>query len=200
MSTSRRRPGRSGGFDFTAHTERLCRDAVSRVPELRHIDIARVAIGFSQTRKAVEHGLYASLTPLRFAGGRTDTIRRGRTWRIQRLLDSSGQEMLYILRFYLPRYLELEFREKVSTIFHELWHIGPKFDGDLRRFGGRCYAHTGSQKHYDAHVSRLADRWLAMNPPEELYAFLRYGFRELVDRHGPIYGRRIAAPTLFPVG
>jgi len=104
---------RAKGFDFTWHARRLCQDTVTRLPELRHIDVSRVAIGFSQTRKAVRHGLHASLTPLRFAGGRTDTTRRGRTWRIQRLVDASGAEMLYIVRFYLPRFFELDFQEKL---------------------------------------------------------------------------------------
>ena len=107
--------------------------------------------------------------------------------------------MLYLLRFYLPRFLELEFREKVTTVFHELWHIGPRFDGDMRRFGGRCYAHSGSQRHYEAQVERLADCWLSMDPPETLYAFLRYDFRQLVERFGPVYGQRIAAPAVVPV-
>jgi predicted metallopeptidase len=190
---------RPKGFDFTLHARCLCQDAVTRLPKLHHIDISRVAIGFSQTRKAVRHGLYASLTPLRFAGGQTDTIRRGRRWRMQRLVDESGREMLYILRFYMPRFLDLDFREKLATVFHELWHINPHFNGDLRRFDGRCYAHSGSQRHYDAQVVRLADRWLSLNPPEQLYGFLTYDFRELVQRFGPVYGQRIAAPALFPV-
>ncbi len=187
------------GIDFTEHVRRLCQDAVTRLPELRHIDVGRVAIGFSQTRKAVRHGLFASLTPLRFAGGKTETVRRGRRWRVQRLVDESGHEMLYVLRFYLPRFCELDFREKVTTVFHELWHIGPRFDGDVRRFGGRCYAHTGSQKRFDAWVARLAEQWLSLNPPEDVYAFLRYDFRQLVERFGPVYGRRISVPSLLRV-
>ena len=63
--------------------------------------------------------------------------------------------MLYILNFYLPRFLDLPFREKLTTMLHELWHIGPKFDGDVRRLGGRCFAHGSSQKQYDAHVEAL---------------------------------------------
>lgn len=195
----RRDPPHPAGFDFTAHMRRVCEDMVGRVPELGHIDLGRVAVSFSQTRKAVSHGLYASLTPLRFAGGRTETVRRGRRWGIQRLIDGAGQEMLYILNFYLPRYLELGFREKLTTIVHELWHVSPQFDGDLRRFGGRCYAHSGSQKHYDAHAAALAQRWLAAGPAPAVYGFLQYSFRELAARHGRIFGRKIPTPKLFPL-
>jgi hypothetical protein len=107
--------------------------------------------------------------------------------------------MLYILNFYLPRYLDLPFREKLSTVMHELWHVGPSFDGDVRRFGSRCYAHGSSQKRYDAHVERLLDRWLALNPPEPLYGFLRLNFRELGARRGRVYGSKVPAPKLTPV-
>jgi predicted metallopeptidase len=196
---SRLRPRAATGFDFTAEMRRLCEDMVRRLPELGHIDLGRVALSFCQTRKAVRHGMYASLTPLRFAGGATEMVRRGRRWGIQRLQDSAGREMLYILNFYLPRYLDLEFREKLSTVIHELWHISPQFDGDLRRFRGRCYVHSGSQKQFDAYVGQLAERWLGLEPPETLYEFLRYSFRELAGRHGAVVGRKIPAPKLIPL-
>jgi predicted metallopeptidase len=197
----RRRLDRSSlqGFDFTQHVRRLCEDMVQRLPELRHIDAGYVAFSFCQTRKPVTHGMYASLTPLRFADGRTETVRRGRRYGIQRLCDESGREMLYLLNFYLPRYLNLGLREKLVTTIHELWHIGPRFDGDLRRFGGRCYAHSGSQKRYEARVERLTDHWLALDPPPALYEFLRDDFATLIRRHGAVIGRKIPAPRLIPL-
>jgi predicted metallopeptidase len=190
---------RQRGFDFTGHIRRLCDDLVGRLPELQHIDLSRVAISFSQTRKAVDHGLYASLTPMRFAGGSRQTLRGGRRWTVQRLVDESGREMLYLLSFYVPRFLNQSFRHKLTTVVHELWHVSPRFDGDLRRFGGRCYAHTGSQKQYDAQVDHLADRWLSLDPPAAVYEFLRYDFRQLVERYGRVYGAKIPTPKLIPV-
>jgi predicted metallopeptidase len=187
------------GFDFTLHMHRLCDDITSRLEPLRHIEMAEVAISFSQTRKATRHGMYASLTPMRFAGGKTHTVRGGRRWGVQRLYGRDGREILYILSFYLPRFLDLAFREKVSTVIHELWHIGPRFDGDLRRLGGRCFAHGVSQKHYDARVERLVDRWLSLTPPESACAFLQFSYRELSARHGRIFGRKIPAPKLIPL-
>jgi len=187
------------GLDFTLHVRRVCEDMVARLEVLKHVDVARVAVSFCQTRKAVPHGMYASLTPLRFAGGATETVRRGRRWRIQRLVDREGREMLYILNFYLPRFLDLPFPAKLATILHELWHIGPRCDGDLRRFRGRCYAHSGLQKRYDAHMASLAKKWLALGPPESLYEFLRHDFRALAQRHGRIFGQRVRAPKLIPV-
>ena len=83
----------------------------SRLPELAHVDVSRVAFAFCQTRKRVQHGLQASLTPMRFEGGAKTGQRYGRTYGVQPLLDEHGREMLYILSFYLPRFLETDFRE-----------------------------------------------------------------------------------------
>ena len=190
-------PHMRAGFDFTAHMRRLCDDLVARLPQLSHIDLDRVAIGFSQTRKPGRYGAHASLTPMRFEGGKAQAVRRGRRWEIQRLLSASGREMLYILSFYLPRFLELEFEEKVTTVIHELWHISPKFDGDIRRHEGRFYAHGQAGKH-DTQSRKLAKLWLSQNPPEETYRFLRFSFTDIQKIHGPIYGRRITAPKVFP--
>jgi hypothetical protein len=186
-------------FDFTAQMRLVCQDMIVRLPELAHIDLSRVLVCFKQARKRVPHGMFASLTPLRFEGGRPTTVRRGRPLAIQRLVDPAGREMLYILAFYLPRFMDLDFREKLITIVHELWHISPSFNGDLRRHAGRCYAHTGSQKQYDAAMDALAQRWLAAGPPEELWSFLAGSFDELATRHGPIVGMKIPRPKLIPL-
>jgi len=196
---ARRRRCDHAGFNFTFHMRRLCGDMVARVPELRHIELDRVAISFCQARKSVQYGMYASLTPMRFAGGRMQTVRRGRKWGVQRLLDDTGREMLYILSFYLPRFLQLGPHEKLSTVMHELWHIGPRFDGDVRRFGGRCYAHTPSQRQYDAQVEKLVNRWLSLNPPETVCGIIHDNFQQLVARYGGVYGQKIPTPKLFPV-
>ena len=175
---------------------RLCVDVTSRLPELGHVRMERVAIRFCQARKAVRHGVQASLTPLRFEQGSLYSRRRGQTWTIEPLYDAAGREMLYLLSFYLPRFLERSLEEKLSTVVHELWHIGPRFDGDLRRHPGRCYAHSHSQKQYDALIDQLTACWLALDPPGDLYGFLRYRFDELQRAHGAVFGQQIRTPTL----
>ena len=95
-----------------------------------------VAISFCQARKNVTHGLQASLTPLRFEHGATTGQRGSRRYSCQPVLDHNGLEYFYILSFYLPRFLNHSVEEKLSTLLHELWHISPAFDGDLRRHGG----------------------------------------------------------------
>jgi predicted metallopeptidase len=186
-------------LDISKRMRAICEDMVARLPELAHVDMSRVAVAFSKARKPVMYGTYASLTPLRFEGGAETGRRRGKLYRMQSLLDASGREMLYILRFCLPRFLDLDLREKLITVLHELWHISPEFNGDIRRHAGRYHAHTHSQAEYDAQMGALADRWLALQPPEELWEFLRLDFRQLAIRHGRILGVRIRRPRLIPL-
>ena len=94
----------------------LCEDMTDRVPELRHINMSLVAISFSQARKKTTWGMYASLTPLRFENWSANTrSAMDVSWAVQKVVDSSGREMLYILNFYLPRFLEMGFEGKLST-------------------------------------------------------------------------------------
>ena len=188
-----------GGFDFTCHMRSLCADLVRCLPDLQHIDLARVAISFARARKRGPCGMQASLTPLRFDGGSLVGVRQGRRVTLQRIFAPGGAEMLYVLTFYLPRYLDLALREKLETVLHELWHIGPRCDGDLRRYGGRCYAHSRSRAEYDAHIASLADRFLAMRSPAESCELLQFGFAELCRRHGRIRGAVIRRPKLIPL-
>jgi hypothetical protein len=188
-----------GPFDVTYHLGRLCADICARLPDLAHVDMRRVGLRFCQTRNRCRHGMQASLTPLRFAGGEALARQGARWWTIERLFDPSGRELLYLLSFYMPRFLNQSFREKLTTVFHELWHIGPQFDGDMRRHEGRCYAHGPSEREFHAAMDDLADRWLSFEPPPETYEFLAFDFAQLVGRHGRVCGTRIATPKLKPV-
>jgi hypothetical protein len=186
------------GFDFTFHAGRLCADLCQRLEELRHVDMSRILIRYCQVRRPGPYGLQASLTPLRFEEGRLQTRRRGRQWTIQRLYDAQGLEMLYLLSFYLPRFLNQSFDEKLATVIHELWHISPHFNGDVRRMPGRCYAHGRRENDFHASMHELSRRWLDQNPPLDAFVFLHHDFAELRELYGAIYGRQVATPRLLP--
>jgi len=191
----------SPGFDFSAAMERLCRDIAERLEEFSHVQMDQVAVTFAQARRRVPYGLQAKLTPMRFEGGSLTTSRYGRQWTVQRLYNRHGEnEYLYILTFYLPRFLDHDFREKMITIVHELHHISPSFNGDIRRHAGRYHVHSHSQKEYDALCETLVDDYLRLKPPAELLRFLRCDFRTLARRHGSVVGIRLPVPKLIPLG
>lgn len=179
------------GFNFSEHMRLICEDMTSRVAALRHIQMNRVGVGFCQARTgSVDYGVFASLTPLRCENGARTTLRRGRRYTLPQFFAPDGTEYLYLINFYIPRFLQRSFKDKLTTTVHELLHISPNFDGDIRRFGGRCYAHSGSQKNFDAYAEQLASLWLAMKPPVELYDFLHEDFRSLEAKYGGIYGTK----------
>jgi hypothetical protein len=199
-----RSPGNGGaarraGLDYTAQIRRVTECLIADHDDLRHVDLSRVAFSFSRARQRGVYGIYASLTPLRFEQGSPVGKRRGRRYTVQKLYDDRGVEMLYILSVYLPRFADLSLREKVITLYHELWHISPRFDGDIRRHPGRCYAHSHSKAEYDEHMGRYADAWLQGASAGEHLEFLQCDFDALHKRHGRLFGTRIPRPKLIPV-
>ncbi len=200
MTHSSKRPGKlSRSFDYTAAISKVCEDICFRVPELGHIDMSRVAISFSQTKHSAPFGVFATTTPLRFKFGETRMHMKGKDWMVQRCVRNDGVEYLYILYFYVPRFIELKLSDKLETIVHELYHVSPEFNGDLRRFQGRCFAHGSSQKQYDAVVRKFVDVWLKHDPPPELWDFLRLGYTEIVAQYGGVHGTKIPMPKIIPV-
>lgn len=185
-------------FDYTAAVGRLCGDICFRLQELRHVDVSRVAIGFSQTRHSAPVGVFATTMPLRFPSGGSVHTQHGHEWRMQRLVRSDGVDYLYLISFAVPRFIDLRLTEKLETIVHELYHIAPDFNGDLRRFRGRCFAHGSDQKKYDAIVRKLLDKWLRTDPPPEVWDFLQDDFATLEAKYGGVEGTKIPVPKIIP--
>ncbi len=189
---------RNATFDFTAAMAELCADICRHTPELRHIQAQQILFGFTQARNRRGHGLQARVTPLRFPGGHLVRHARGRLFQVQRFVVNS-EEMLYLMTFCLPRFLNQNFDEKFVTIFHELFHIGPKFDGDLRRHRGRYSLHTHSKANYDEGMAEYARDYLASGANPKLHAFLRLDFGQLRSRHGRVVGSVLPRAKILPL-
>jgi hypothetical protein len=185
-------------LDFTASVRRLLDDIVRRQPEWAHLQPSKILIGFTQASSRQLHGLQARVTPLRFAQGELQRRRRGFVYQIQRYVHDHN-EFLYLLTFCLPRFLDQDFDHKMVTLFHELYHIGPAFDGDLRRHEGRYHLHSHSKCAFDRQASDFARRYLAENPDPRLSAFLRLNFEQLCQRHGKVTGVVVPRPKLIPL-
>lgn len=154
----------------------LAADLCRQLPELRHIDPRRLLFCLSRSRAAGEHGIYARIAPLRFAGGKRELTRRRlwrqRTWRMPEL-HHGGHEILYLIYLMVPRFLRLPPRQKLATLVHELYHVSEHCDGDIRRFPGRNFAHGRSRQHYERTVDALVENYLALHPPAALLAPLQ---------------------------
>lgn len=186
------------GFDFTGAMRRLCEDVVAQTPELSHVVMPQVEVAFAQARRRVLHGLQAKLTPLRFEAGSLVTYRGRQRWTVRRMFRGEV-EILYILTFYLPRFLDQPLSEKLITVFHELFHISPRFDGDIRRMEGRYHVHSHSQKEYDLEMEKLARRYLARGSRHRPWEFLEQTSAQIMARHGAICGVKVPIPKLVPL-
>lgn len=186
-------------LNVTAELERLIADIVRHTEEFHHIDPARLMVCISTTRGGGVHGVYAKIHPLRFEGGaRTTEIRRGRrrcTCEIP-AIHHRGHEILYLVYFLVPRFLDKPPREKLITIFHELYHISPAFDGDIRRFPGRNFAHGSSTRRYNERMGLMVDRYLETAEKSILPDFLDTDLAALRSRHRSIVGRKHPVPRL----
>jgi hypothetical protein len=185
-------------FDFCGHVRRLCSDIVQRCAELSHIDVSRLLFNVTQARSGQTHGLQARVTPLRFRHGMLVRRRDGVFYQVQRYVVD-GKDMLYLVTFCLPRFLDQSFEDKFITLFHELYHISPAFEGDLRRHDGRCAIHSHSKRAYDARMAVLARGYLADGAPRALHSFLRMDFAQLAYRHGSVVGVVVPRPRLLPL-
>ncbi len=189
-------------LNLTRELERLVAHVTGHVPELSHIDPARLLICISSTRGGGIRGTYAKIHPLRFPGGaKTLERRRGRHTSLSTMpsVIRRGEEILYVIYFLVPRFFDLTLREKLITVFHELFHISPTFDGDIRRFPGRNFAHGSSTRKYNAYMGTLVDAYLAEHNDSELLAFLDGTLAELRGRHRTIVGRRFRVPFIKTV-
>ena len=111
-----------------------------------------------------------------------------------------GNDILYLIYFLVPRFLDLPLREKLVTVCHELYHISPAFDGDLRRFPGRNYAHGSSRRTFNDLVSGIVDDYLRTRDEAALPRFCGATAAELRRDCGAIVARRMRAPRLHVIG
>jgi predicted metallopeptidase len=179
-------------FNYTEALESLIREIVERVADLGHVDPERLLVACSRSRDNGSVGAYAKIIPMRFKDGARER-RVGRHAYQMPVLSYRGREILYLIYFFMPRFGDLPYREGLETVVHELYHIGPKFDGDIRRFPGRNYAHGSSQKRFNAAVAALTKRYLTPDEPAAA-DFLRHTTAELHRAHGPLMGRRVPLP------
>jgi hypothetical protein len=177
-------------FDYTCQLDDLIHHIIHHSEPFRHVDPKAVLTSWSQSRAQGEQGVYATIQCLRFFDG-SETVKRGtREYRWPKV-TFEGREILYVIFFMLPRYADLSFRSKLTTIFHELYHVDPECNGGLRRFPGRNYAHGHSREAYNARLQPWIDAYLLHPAAAEKTEFLNLTFRDLEARHRVVTGRRV---------
>ncbi len=185
-------------LNLTAELERLIADITARHEAFSHIDPTRLMVCINSSRSS-RCGLFAKIHPLRFPEGRTvQTVKRGRaTYRCTMPeVFHKGVDLLYVIYFSLPRFFDRPFRDKLITVFHELYHISPAFDGDIRRFEGKNYAHGSSTKKYNKLMERFVDEYLQKHDGTGPTTFLEQELSILREMHRAIVGRKMVVPKI----
>jgi hypothetical protein len=184
------------GLDFNGRMTQLIGEVVGTLEEFRHFDAKRIRVSASFNRSRNRGGVLAYVVPLRYRDGVPVELRRqGRRLYHWAMPPQSveGLEILYYMYFMLPRFFSLSLREKMETVVHELYHISPAFNGDLRRFEGRSKLH-GCHKEFDKKVRDLTDLFLATTRHPELFDFLRCGPYTLRLRYGVVRAQHFPEP------
>lgn len=188
---------REKGFPLQEALRALVDDIRRKVPLLAHLDPARIAFTVSSARSRTRHGTYAFIMPLRFQGGTDILLHGGHSYRAPKVVVE-GREMLYLVYLLAPRFFQMPAERKLETILHELYHIDEEFDGDLRRFAGRNWAHGASRKQYDETVCLLSRMYRNASDGRwpEVAEFLRHTPEDYDELYGGIRYPRITRPRL----
>ncbi len=185
--------GKNSGFDFTGSMTLLVKDIVKTLPSFNHIVLNNILVAISRANGS-RSGVVAKLRPMRFEGGAKTKITHGIEYKAPEV-NINNNNILYIVYFHLPRFLNHgNYKNKLATVMHELYHISPLFNGDIRRFTGKNYAHGNSRKDYDELINLYAEEYVSSTLHPELSAFLKYRYSELRRKYGAIYGDMIRIP------
>ena len=182
-------------FSYTDAVRDVMEDMCTHIPEFGHVRTNKVLVSFAQARKRTSYGVFAKLVPLRMKDGAFEQQRELIVLKTPKWLYK-GKEYLYILYVYLPRFHDQPFREKILTLIHELHHISPEFNGDLRRFGESGSHHGHSVSEYDAQLEPLVEGYLAKRSGASCLDFLRVPTEQLESVFGRLTGLQIRMPTV----
>ncbi|MBN1114060.1 MAG: hypothetical protein JXA66_01835, partial [Oligoflexia bacterium] len=185
--------------DYSAAIQNLIGDITRRVHELSYIDPDKVSVILKRSRSKNDEGVWAEVTGLE-PEGESLKLTHGRTERFftSKSLLLNGNMVKYVIEFYVPRFINLPFMEKIITVFHELYHISPKFDGNLRFFSGKNYMHGDSIERYDLYMEYLVSKYLQTN--SDYVEFLKHNYENLRNKAAfKTLGTIVPKPELFRI-
>jgi hypothetical protein len=160
---------------------------------LGHIDPERTLVCVGSNRSGARGGVYGKLVPLKFKDGAPALTYRGRVYAIPEV-SLNGRPCLYIIYFYMPRFFDLPWEEKLRVIFHELYHISPRFDGDIRRMAAVKTAHGRSKKRFDSHFAGELGAFIEAHRDTPLADFLKLDSSSMYRRYRRVNGIRMKHP------
>ena len=181
-------------FNYTEAVRAVVKDIIRHVPAFKHVKISKVLFSFAKARQRTDHGVYAKIVPLRFEGGK-NVAKKGKKTLMTPKWTFRGKIYLYILYVYMPRFHDQPMFEKIMTLIHELYHISPECDGDLRHFAGGRY-HGHSEEAYERTIEPWVHEYLKKRENAEVLDFLRIPTEEIERKLGKLTGLHVQLPTM----
>jgi predicted metallopeptidase len=170
----------------------IIKEITTRSGSFSHIDTKKVTVCLGSNRNSSRGSIYGKLVPLKFKDGSDKLQFRGRYYTIPEIIND-GIAQLYAVYFYLPKFFNLSAEEKLRVIFHELYHISPEFNGDIRRMGSVKKAHGSSKKRFDLKFEKEVKLFFEYISNTAYLDFLVMDSKSL-HKNYRVYARRMKIP------
>lgn len=180
----------SDSINLTDILTLIIHDMIKSTDEFARFDLSRILVCCASNRRDGRGATYGKLLPLRFKDGSEIIKHNGRFYTIPKVLFGNT-EILYIIYLYIPRFFNLSAKEKVNVLFHELYHINPEFNGDIRRMGSFKSAHGHSKKAFEERYIEYADRFFKNISSLPYYNFLEMNSDQIKESFKKITYRRM---------
>ncbi len=186
-------------IDLTDVLTLIIQEIQARTKLFSFLETEKCTVCVASNRKNSRGGIYGKLVPLYFENGTEEVSFRGKRYRMP-VVQRNNIRQKYIIYFYMPKFFDLDAREKLRVIFHELYHINPAFNGDIRRMTKGKAAHGHSRRHFDSHFQKELDQFYAYVETTHYIRFLRLTSRDIFHLFGKVKGRRMKLPRPVTTG
>lgn len=182
----------TNSFNLTDFLFSVINNAVTHTELFSHINTGQMLVCLS-TNKGSGGGIYGKLVPMRFKNGEEIIEYKKKYYAIPHVFNNN-MKILYIIYFYMPKFFDLPPDDKLNVIFHELFHINPSFNGDIRRMGKVKSAHGFSKRHFDSHFHDSVIQFKNKIRSSEIYSILSMNTDQLYGTYGKIIARKMKMP------
>ncbi|MBN1499943.1 MAG: hypothetical protein JW982_07305 [Spirochaetes bacterium] len=184
-------------LDLTQLLKEIIYIIIRRYETFSHIDIDNLLITLATNRKNTRRSLtFGKCVPLKFENGSRTKIIQNRKFAIP-TVKIKNNVILYMIVFYKPHFFDLPLEYKIKVIFHELYHICPEFNGDIRRFGIRKAAHGASRKKYDTYFEEEMNDFIDFIKTTKYKNVLGMNYKQIHKKFGSVKFLRMKIPKPY---
>ena len=168
----------------------IIHDIIKSTDEFKSFDINKILVCCASSRRDFKGAIYGKLQPLRFKDGSEIIKHNNKYYTIPKIV-LNDIEILYVLYLYIPKFFDMTAKDKINVMFHELYHISPEFNGDIRRMSNIKSAHGHSKKSFEEKYIQYASTYFSKIHTTPFNGFLQMNFEEIEKQFKVIKYRRM---------